>query len=91
MAQYRKKPVVINAWPVSDILNLAKNHWATLPNEFIVAYEKGDFVLTPESIHVKTLEGVHITGKDDMLIQGVKGEFYGCKMDIFEATYEAVE
>lgn len=90
MAQYRKKPVVINAWPVSDILQDAEKNWQELPPEVKSAYEKGDFIFTPTDIHVKTLEGVHITGKGDMLIQGVKGEFYGCKADIFEATYEAV-
>lgn len=89
--KYRKKPVVISAWPVKDILRDAQNNWQALPEEIKNAYEKGDFVFTPDSIHVKTLEGVHITGKDDMLIQGVKGEFYGCKPDIFEATYEIEE
>jgi hypothetical protein len=28
---------------------------------------------------------------NDWIIRGVKGEFYPCKPDIFEATYEAVE
>lgn len=91
MAQYRKKPVIINAWKVIDILYSAGRDWNSLPQEVKDAYEKGGFVFTPEGIHVKTLEGVHITGKDDMLIQGVKGEFYGCKPDIFDATYERVE
>jgi len=27
----------------------------------------------------------------DWIIKGVKGEFYPCKPDIFEQTYEAVE
>ena len=89
--KFRKKPVVINAWPVSDILRDAERNWKELPEEVKVAYEKGDFVFTPNDIHVKTLEGVHITGKGDMLIQGVKGEFYGCKPDIFAETYEAVK
>jgi hypothetical protein len=29
--------------------------------------------------------------KGDMVIKGVAGEFYPCKPDIFEKTYEAVE
>lgn len=90
MAQYRKKPVVINAWPVKEILYSAEHHWNELPGQVRVAYEAGDMVFAPEGIHIKTLERLHIAGKDDMLIRGVKGEFYGCKLDIFAATYEAV-
>lgn len=37
-----------------------------------------------------TLEGVHIITYDDFIIQGVHGEIYPCKPDIFEKTYEAV-
>lgn len=88
--KYRKKQVVINAWKVRAVLEYAEKNWNELPKEIKDAYERGEFVFTPEGIHVKTLEGVHITGKDDMLIQGVKGEFYGCKPDIFEITYDAV-
>ena len=37
---------------------------------------------------VDTLEGGHIVCPGDWIIKGVKGEFYPCKPDIFEATYE---
>jgi hypothetical protein len=40
---------------------------------------------------VNTLEGGHIVCPGDWIITGVKGEFYPCKPDIFEATYEQVE
>lgn len=40
---------------------------------------------------VETLEGAHIATPGDWIIRGVKGEFYPCKPDIFEATYERVE
>lgn len=40
---------------------------------------------------VETLEGVMRGEPGDMLITGVKGEQYFCKLDIFEATYEPVE
>jgi hypothetical protein len=39
---------------------------------------------------VATLEGNMVARHGDWIIQGVKGEFYPCKPDIFEATYEAV-
>ena len=39
---------------------------------------------------IPTLEGDHIARHGDWIIRGVKGEFYPCKPDIFEATYEPV-
>lgn len=40
---------------------------------------------------VATLEGVMQAKPGDWIIRGVQGEFYPCKPDIFEATYEPVE
>lgn len=40
---------------------------------------------------IPTLEGDHLARQDDFIIKGVKGEFYPCKPDIFDATYELVE
>lgn len=39
---------------------------------------------------IPTLEGDHLAEPGDWIIRGVKGEYYPCKPDIFEATYEAV-
>ncbi len=39
---------------------------------------------------IDTLEGKHIVSPGDYIIKGIKGEFYPCKPDIFEATYEKV-
>ena len=39
-------------------------------------------------IEIDTLEGVVTASDGDWIIRGVKGEFYPCKPDIFEATYE---
>lgn len=41
--------------------------------------------------HIHTLEGEHIVTVGDFVIEGVKGEHYPCKPDIFDATYEAAE
>jgi hypothetical protein len=77
--KYRKKPVVIEAvrfaFPMSG-RDLAK--WCG-----------GTF--EPESgyILIDTLEGTMTAHPGDWIIQGVKGEFYPCKPDIFDATYEA--
>lgn len=44
----------------------------------------------PKLIVIRTLEGDHTAIRGDWIIKGVKGEFYPCKPDIFEATYEEV-
>lgn len=43
-----------------------------------------------EWISIPTLEGVMRADVGDWIIRGVKGEFYPCKPDVFEATYELV-
>ena len=45
---------------------------------------------SPSELAIGTLEGVHKVSLGDWIIQGVKGEIYPCKPDIFEKTYEAV-
>ncbi len=50
------------------------------------AINGGDY----DFIAIKTLEGEMLAAPDDWIIRGVQGEFYPCKPDIFEATYEAV-
>ena len=47
------------------------------------------WICHPE-IGISTLEGDMIAKPNDWIIKGVKGEFYPCKPDIFEATYEKV-
>ena len=39
---------------------------------------------------IPTLEGNHIAKHGDWIIRGVHGEFYPCKPDIFEKTYEVM-
>ena len=41
--------------------------------------------------YIETLEGTMLVTEVDYIIKGVKGEFYPCKADIFEKTYEEVE
>lgn len=47
--------------------------------------------IAPEFMVIKTLEGNHRADIGDWIIRGVKGEFYPCKPDIFEATYDALD
>lgn len=97
MKKYRKKPVVIEAmqflgtiesaeaiavWanvtPTDDDPNVS---WITKDGDNVVAY---NFI-------VNTFEGPLTARPSDMIIKGVKGEFYPCKLDIFEATYDVEE
>jgi len=39
-------------------------------------------------LDIPTLEGILHASENDWIIKGVKGEFYPCKPDIFEQTYE---
>jgi hypothetical protein len=36
------------------------------------------------------LKGEHIANENDYIIKGIKGEYYPCKPDIFESTYEKI-
>lgn len=40
------------------------------------------------NVFVATLEGSMFFDEGDYVIKGVHGEFYPCKGDIFEETYE---
>ena len=79
--KYKKKPVVIEAIQFNG-RNSADIH------EFC-----GDKVREPvgkDYLEIETLEGIHIASPGDYIIKGVKGEFYPCKPDIFEMTYDPV-
>lgn len=84
--KYRKKPVVIEAiqYRGYNSLPLVKK---LMRNEF----EKVLFKPISEKLIIPTLEGDHEVSVGDYIIKGIKGEFYPCKPDIFEATYEKVE
>ena len=95
MAKFRKKPVVIDAvqWTGNnwqDIYDFTKDSdglsLVTGPHPQIEDYGRvGD----KSCVTVETSEGVMTARQNDWIIRGVKGEFYPCKPDIFEATYES--
>jgi len=85
MAKYRKKPVIIDAWKFDGRLDYSK----TLPKEIKDA--TSTIRLTQDGkLRIKTLEGDMFAEQGDFIIKGVKGEFYPCKPDIFEQTYEPI-
>jgi hypothetical protein len=83
--KYRKKPVVIEA-----IQYNVRNIKECL--EFIgsSARKHGNWHQVNDLV-IATLEGDMFCKNGDYIIKGIKGEFYPCKPDIFEATYERVE
>lgn len=86
----RKKPITINAWPIAELIEAATNNWDNLPKEVAEFYETGGLVFTSDSISIATLEGHMIGDRLSWLLQGVMDEFYPCKPDVFEATYDEV-
>ena len=80
MKKYRKKPVVIEAVQftgnnVDEILEFAKDSFNNPSTSEIV---------------IPTLEGNMMVSIGDYVIKGVNGEFYPCKLDIFDKTYEEI-
>ena len=77
---YRKKPVTIEAivWNGDNI-------------EEISSWTNGDAFWDCDegTLKIKTLEGIMNASVNDYIIRGVNGEFYACKPDIFQKTYEA--
>lgn len=82
MAKYRKKPVVIEAWPLPMLDSESRVFDGD--SDIIFKRERGMIV---EAI-IWTLEGTMTASAGDWIIRGVKGELYPCKPDIFAATYE---
>ncbi len=83
---FKKKPVAIQAIRF-DSATAAKEitEWSGGK----VAPHVGDPVpQVPSYLVIHTLEGSMMVNPGDWVIKGVAGEFYPCKPDIFEATYE---
>lgn len=81
--KFRKKPVVIEAYCPYDY---GMPDWfeQALCDRKIRENVSGGF-------DIDTLEGTMHANDGDWIIKGVNGEFYPCKPDIFEKTYELVD
>ena len=92
MPRFRKKPIEIEAilWTGDNLsevidfsgLNVSAAHWTK---------EELEATVKNKGLKIFTLEGPLRTRGGDWIIKGVKGEFYPCKPDIFEATYDLVD
>jgi len=85
--EFRKKPVVIEARQFDGEIKVKHPlaEWIS-DNGGEYTYTPG----TPQHLAIVTLEGDMIVSAGDWVVRGVQGEFYPCKPDIFEQTYEAV-
>ena len=100
--RYRKKPVVIEAvqWdgtgpgaiPILDWLSRegCRNARWCAEETHVPGPGRGITTIT-DRIEIPTLEGVMIASPGDWIIRVVQGEFYPCRNDIFQKTYEAVK
>lgn len=78
--KYRKRPVVVEAIEWQD------GKW-----DEIVAFGCKCAQDQDDNLLIPTLEGILYANPGDYIIKDVKGEFYPCKPDIFEMTYEVVD
>jgi hypothetical protein len=83
MAKYRKKPVVIEAIQYHREKNIG---------ECLTFCGNENLMYNPDTneYEIPTLEGRMMVSDGDYIIRGVDGEYYPCKPDIFEKTYEEV-
>ena len=74
---YKKRPVIILAikWTEDNL-------------EAVYEFLGDNSVAYYGMIAISTLEGTMTANQGDWIIRGIKGEFYPCKPDIFEATYD---
>lgn len=83
MTQFRKRPIVIEALQFTE---QTKDQVFS----FVTCDCYADFVDGKPVLKIETLEGEMTASLGDWVIKGIAGEFYPCKADIFDATYEAV-
>ena len=75
--RFTKKPVTIEAiqWTGKNL------------REVITFTDGPPDMVARDGLKIHTLEGKMLANVGDWIIRGVKGEYYPCKPDIFEATY----
>ena len=86
--KYRKKPLTIEAMQFIDTPDRIEELSNFIDDQDLrIVYRDP----TGPKLILKTLEGYIEASINDYIIKGVKGEFYPCKPDIFEQTYEEVK
>lgn len=96
--KFRKKPVVVEAVRF-EYSSKGIEELQAFCGDQLIKYGKDRSLLAVGWAHIGTLEDgddssgrvKHIATEGDWIIRGVQGEFYPCKPDIFEQTYERVD
>ncbi len=98
MPKFRKRPVIIEAFQLTAVTRADNSTWPEWLNRaWQMQLEKPGCVAPwyagagDGPLVIFTLEGPHRAEYGDWIIQGVKGELYPCKPDIFALTYEAAD
>lgn len=81
--KYRKRPVV-----VEDIQWTGENYrdiWEFAGKKIVHYFQEAEVLM------VRTLEGDMFVSRGDYIVKGIRGEFYPCKPDVFQETYEDAE
>ncbi len=93
MPRYRKKPIVFEAFQMTED---ARRGLVALPTWLQDAWRLnpghvGSLFLQDSRLRIRRPDGAITVDQDDYIIQGAEGEIYPCSPVVFEATYEAVE
>lgn len=82
MPKYLKRPLIIEAHKLTKFSHMEICRWMNS----ICSWTEEPLILT-----IPTLEGEMKATEGDYIIKGIAGEFYSCKSEIFEASYDLVE
>ncbi len=91
MPKFRKKPVVVEARQYTGCNDMEIDDWSIGKVIESPVLEPTEENPSGDYLQIKTLEGTMTAIVGDWIIKGVAEEFYPCKCDIFEQTYELVE
>ena len=86
MRKFVKKPVVVEAYQFDGNIRSIDNFPISEVGKFKVSSENGQYYLI-----IPTLEGYMKAVAGDWIIKGVKGEYYPCRPDIFEQSYNMIK
>ena len=97
LSWYQKKPVKVEAWKYTPKTAMDIYLWIERSTQGSFDFLDDELPGSGVSIDpadgllvIATLEGIMKVSLGDYVIRGVKGEFYPCKADIFEMTYDKV-
>lgn len=88
MAKYRKKPIIIEAFEYGVD---EQPTWFKIASQKELVKPWSQYSGTIRWCEIETLEGTMKGEYGGYIIQGINGEIYPCKPDIFDKTYELVE